>query len=153
MAFRLVKPEKGKKVNIIVSISNKDHNIFFSDTIRLPVGRRLEPKEARDSRVPPDFDVVKAPPLRTSAGKVTLEVKASDDESIKDLYAYVGEKKIYYSRSRGKSGNLPVRMEVPLEPGSNRVTLFARDQKNLVTAKTYFVHRTETDEGQKVGMQ
>jgi carboxyl-terminal processing protease len=153
MAFRLLKADKDRKANVIVSITNRDYGVSFSDTLRLPVGKRLDPRELRDTRTPPDLEVLK-PPLRTGAAHLSLEVKATDEDGIKDVYAFLGEKKVHYQRSRSRATVLPVRLELPLEPGSNRLVLFARDQKNMLTTRTYFIHRAESpEEGTRVGLQ
>ncbi|MBI5444695.1 MAG: PDZ domain-containing protein [Deltaproteobacteria bacterium] len=154
MSFRLVKAEKGRRATVLMTISSKDHGLLLSDSLKLPVGRRLEGKEVRDTRTPPDLEFAKAPPLRTGSARVSLELKALDEEGVKDVYAYVGENKIQYVRNRGRSGSLAVHLDVPLEPGSNRLLVYARDSKNLVTAKTFHIFRQETpEEAPKVGMQ
>jgi hypothetical protein len=151
MAFRLVKATDDKKAAVVVSISNREFGIFFADTLKFPVGKRYAAKE---SRVPPDLEAVKAPPLRTAAPKVSVDVKAIDDEGVKDVYAYLGEKKVYYARNRSGGGTFPVRFEVPLEAGSNRLVVFVRDQKDMVASRTYFVFRGEAgDEASNVGLK
>ncbi|NTU59901.1 MAG: PDZ domain-containing protein, partial [Deltaproteobacteria bacterium] len=132
MAFRLVKATEDKKADIVVNISNREFAIFFSDTLKFPVGK---PYTAKGVRSPPELTLAKQPPLRTTAARVSLEVKASDDDLVKDAYAYLGEKKIFYSRNRTGGGAFSARFEVPLEAGSNRLTLFVRDQEDLLTTR------------------
>jgi hypothetical protein len=150
LAFRLVKAGPEKKVTVLVSLSNREFSVFFVDTLKLQAGK---PFMARDVRVPPDLEAAKAPPLKTSASRVTLEIRASDDEAVKDVYAYLGDKKLQYARNRGGAGPFPVRLDVPLEAGSNRLVVVARDQKNMVTSRTYFIYRSEgADETPRAGI-
>ena len=38
--------------------------------------------------------------------------------------------------------NFPLEVEMPLEEGSNRLLVVARDQKNIVAQKTFYVFRS-----------
>ncbi len=140
MAFRLVKADEEGKVSIGVSLSDREHGSFFSDTLVFETGR---PYQARDARKPPVVVFQTAPPLRTEKELVVLDLLVSDDEEVKEFYAYLGDKKIFYERNREGGKTFPVRMEIPLKEGSNRVVLAARDQKDLQTNQTLFIFRTE----------
>ncbi|MEW6488470.1 MAG: MXAN_5808 family serine peptidase [Thermodesulfobacteriota bacterium] len=151
MGFRLVKADDEGKVSITVTLADREHGSFFSDTVSFPAG---QPYPARDARKPPVVALKSPPPLRTAEEVVILEISVSDDEEVKEFYAYLGDKKIHYQRNRGGGKKLPVRLEVPLKPGSNRVLLAARDQKDLQTSRTFFVFRTEASPaGAGLGMR
>lgn len=140
MGFRLVKADDEGKVSIVVTLADREYGSFFTDTVSFPAG---QPYPARDARKPPVVTLTSSPPLQTAEEVVILDIAVSDDEEVKEFYAYLGGKKIRYQRNREGGKKLPVRLEVPLKPGSNRVLLAARDQKDLQTSRTLFVFRTE----------
>jgi hypothetical protein len=149
MAFRVVKADDEGKVLVTVSLSDRDYGSFFSDTLSFPSGK---PYLARDARLPPTIQV-KEPPLRTDRENLLLEVSVADDEAVKEFYAYLGDKKIFYERNHAGGPKLPVRLEVHLKPGSNRLVLAARDQKDISASQTLFIFR-ETPKGEaKLGMR
>ncbi len=151
MAFRLVKPDEEGKVSVGVSISDRDFGAFFSDNLAFRVG---EAYARRESRVPPAIGFEARPPLRTSKEKVSLELAVTDDEEVKEFYAYLGDKKIRYERNRDGGKRLRLKLTVPLEVGSNRLVLAARDQKDLLTSQTFFIFRTAGDSaGPELGMR
>lgn len=138
MALRLIKASEEGKVLLGVTVADRDSGSFLSDNLSFPVGKAYG---AREARVPPTFELGAPPPLTTSAAKVSLKVKVSDDEEVKDFYAYLGDKKIHYERNRDGGKTFAVTLEVPLEEGSNRLVLAARDQKDISGSRTYFIHR------------
>ncbi|MFU8855772.1 MAG: MXAN_5808 family serine peptidase [Deferrisomatales bacterium] len=140
MVFRLVKADDEGKVSVILSLADREYGSFFSDTLVFEAGR---PYQARDTRKPPVLDFETAPPLRTSQESVVLEIQVTDDEEVKEFYAYLGDKQIAYERNREGGRKLPVRLEVSLEKGSNRIVLAARDQKDLQTNRTLFIYRKD----------
>ncbi|MBE0617208.1 MAG: PDZ domain-containing protein, partial [Proteobacteria bacterium] len=151
MVFRLVKADEEGKVSVSVSLSDRDAGSFFADTLSFKAG---EPYLGRDARMPPTVTLRVPPPLRTAEAKVVVDITVADDEEVKELYAYLGNKKIRYERNRAGGKTLPVRLEVPLEAGSNRLVLAARDQKNLQASQTLFIFRTEAPAGgSELGMR
>ncbi len=151
MALRLIKASEEGKVLLGVSVADRDASAFLSDNLTFPVGK---PYAAREARVPPSFEVESPPPLRTTAPKVLLKVKVSDDEAVKDFYAYLGDKKIRYERNRGSGKTFAVTLEVPLEEGSNRLVLAARDQKDISASRTFFIHRgAEGEPASRLGVR
>jgi hypothetical protein len=77
----------------------------------------------------------------TDASQITLAFSASDDSAVKDVIVYRGEKKISYSRNREGAAPFPVTLTVPLESGSNRILIIARDDKDIPAQKVLYVHR------------
>lgn len=150
MAFRIVKAGPDRKATLTVSLSNREYSLFLGDTLKFQLGK---PYTAREARTPPDFEIAKLPPLKTSSLRLPLDLRVVDDEAVKDAYAYLGDKKIYYGRNRAGGGVFPVRLDVPLEPGSNRLVVIARDQKGMTTSRTFFLFRAEAEEVTKVGVQ
>ena len=43
-------------------------------------------------------------------------------------------------------GQFPIKLQVPLEIGTNRLVVIARDQKNIPAERVFFIHRTADKE-------
>ncbi len=150
MAFRVVKAEEDGRIRVGVSVTDRDYGVFFSDNLTFHTD---EPYPAAQRREPPRFEL-KPPPLHTDAGRIVIEVTAVDDEAVKDVYAYRGRDKIRYVRNRSGGARLPVRLEVDLEEGSNRIVVVARDDKEIVASRAFFVYRTRPgDPGTELTMK
>jgi hypothetical protein len=109
--------------------------------------------EANQARIPPTFRTKNPVPLRVEGDRVTLELEVTDDEAVADFFAYVGEKKIRYERNRAGGAVLPVRLEVPLKEGSNRLVLAARDQKKIQGSRTFMIYRANPKGDGTLGMK
>jgi len=74
---------------------------------------------------------------------VKIRGAASSSTQIKDLYAFVGGRKIFYqSNSKSKdSKNASFDVEVPLRPGVNIVNVFARENADSTTRRTIIIRR------------
>jgi carboxyl-terminal processing protease len=142
LSFLLLKAKEDGEVDIRLTLSDREHGKFFSDTLTFQTG---EPFARKQVRFPPRFTFADELPVRTDKETVVLNFSVSDDESVKDVYAYRGEKKISYVRNRKGGKDFSVTLEIPLEVGSNRISLFARDQKNISSQKTVYVHRVDRD--------
>lgn len=83
------------------------------------------------------------PVLATRAGSIRLKGSASGSRKLADLYGFVGGRKFFYqSNKRGadpKAAGFEV--DVPLKPGVNVITVFARESSDSVTRKTVVVRR------------
>jgi len=142
MEFRLVKAEEDGNVRVGVSVTDRDYGAFFSDELSFRVG---EPFPAQERREPPRFGKG-APPLRTDKDRVTFEVEVTDDSAVRDVYAYRERDKVVYRRNPERTDRMKVTLEVPLEEGSNRIVLVARDDKKITATRTFFVYRTRPGE-------
>ncbi|RMG84343.1 MAG: hypothetical protein D6708_17215 [Candidatus Dadabacteria bacterium] len=142
MEFRLVRPKEDGEVKVGVSITDRDYGAFFSDELEFRAG---EPYPPRGRREPPRIDTA-GPPLRTGADRVVFEVAVADDGAVRDVYAYRERDKVVYRRNPESSGRMDLKVEVPLEEGSNRITVVARDEKKIVATRTFFVYRTKPGE-------
>ncbi len=141
LSFRLIEAGKEGEVEVRLSFSDKDNGVFFSDALKFRTG---EPYPRIQSRVPPEFTLRELPPPITGQEAVTLRLEVRDDEEVKEIYAYRGDKKIFYSANRDRGSSLPIEIEVPLEEGSNRIVVVARDQKNIVAQKTFYINRNDS---------
>lgn len=69
---------------------------------------------------------------------------ASDDGRIKEIYAFVNLDKVYYQSNRdSENGNLPFSLKVPLQDGVNRITVVAKDDRDLITREQWVVWKPE----------
>jgi carboxyl-terminal processing protease len=140
LSFRLLEAKEDGEVEIRITLSDREHGKFFSDNLKF---KAAETYPRTQDRMAPRILLSKAPPLRTSAESVVLSLEVRDDESVKEVYAYRGDKKIRYLRNREGGPVFPVTLEMPLEPGANRLVVFARDQKDILAQKIFFIHRTD----------
>ena len=56
-----------------------------------------------------------------------------------------GRRKVFYQANRGDTKSLEFATEVPLEPGINYVSVFARENQDVVTRETFVVRRDGED--------
>ena len=101
-------------------------------------------------RVTPPAIALTPPPLETSIDKVTISGSASDDSHLEDVFVLVSNrdskveaKKVFYQSNRGRKS--PTKMDfsaqVPVWPGSNMITVFARENNEVRTAQTIWVYK------------
>ncbi|HSH70076.1 MAG TPA: hypothetical protein VK997_09165, partial [Deferrisomatales bacterium] len=138
MVFRLVKATEEGDVVVGVSVADRDYSAFFGDSLKFRLG---QPYSAEATRFPPQFGFPEALPLRTVADRLVVQVVVTDDQTVADFYAYLGDDKVHYARNPQASAALPVTFEVPLEMGSNRLVLSARDNQHLSATRTYLIFR------------
>jgi carboxyl-terminal processing protease len=138
MTFRLVKATEDGDVVVGVSVADRDYSAFFGDSLKIDLG---QPYPAEQTRFPPEFSFPQALPLRTVSDRLAVQVVVTDDQAVVDFYAYLGKDKVYYTRNSAASGQLPATFEVPLEMGSNRLVLSARDNQHLSATRTYLIYR------------
>ncbi|HTR55734.1 MAG TPA: MXAN_5808 family serine peptidase [Kofleriaceae bacterium] len=88
--------------------------------------------------------------LETTGESYKLSGTASDETHVEDVYVYVSNqsakvdsKKVFYESNRGgKNGRqLDFAADVPLWPGSNMITVVARENSEVRSMKTMFVYR------------
>jgi carboxyl-terminal processing protease len=88
--------------------------------------------------------------LDTTASQYRLEGRVTDDTHVEDVYVYVsnhsakidGRKVFYRSNRSGKNGKqLDFATDIPLWPGSNQVTVVARENAEVKTIQTVFIYR------------
>lgn len=83
----------------------------------------------------------------------------SGSDPIKDLLVFVNQKKVFYQNYEDPSLKGPTqsfKTSIPLEPGTNRVLLLARDQNDLMQREAVVLHRTgeepDTDDEERAAM-
>ena len=141
-SFKVIRPLESGKVKVGLSFTDRAAGGFFIDTLEVPT---KAPYSASESRVPPQITLAEPPPLVTDAAQVTLALSATDDGRVKDVVVYRGEKKLTYARNREGPRPSRVTLAVPLESGSNRIVIIARDDKDIPSQKVLYIHRRGAD--------
>lgn len=97
--------------------------------------------------MPPRIDVANPPALVTRSSSITIEGLATDDQRVRDLYVYVGLRKVFYQSNRGTRDprQASFRAQVPLRPGINYVVVFARENNQSISRRTFVVRRDGPD--------
>lgn len=128
------------KLELIVA----DTSLFeaISDTLNFSLANsRVEPAMDHWYQAP----VVPAPtgelPAVTKETHLPLHVLVHDDTQVKDLFIFVGEHKVFYQANAGANDHFDVTTDLPLKPGSNLITIAARDDENLIGRRTLSVYR------------
>ncbi len=96
---------------------------------------------------PPQLEVDHGDTLFTREPHVRVRGSATDDSIIRDLYIFVGPRKVYYQSNRGASTPKKVSFDttVPLRPGINYVTVVAREDNEVLSRETFIVRRDGVD--------
>jgi carboxyl-terminal processing protease len=106
---------------------------------------------------PPTIEI-KAPSYATSAATYSLDGKVVDETHVEDVYVYVSNpsakidgRKIFYKSNRGGSAEaqLDFTADVPLWPGSNQITIVAREKTEVRALTTLYVYREDEKTAQK----
>ncbi len=144
MSFRFDKTGEEKNiVKIVVSITDMDNGIILSDELSLKVG---EPYAKKATRYAPLIAVEKLPPLRTTAESVKMMVLTEDDGVVKEVYAYLDGKKIFYRENTDDAKKMKSLITVELKEGSNFLTIAARDNQEMVNRSNFIIYRAKSGE-------
>lgn len=101
-------------------------------------------------QVTPPRIVLKVPSLVTNSGKVKIQGTATDETKVSDLFIFVrnpdakieAQKVFYRSNRKSKSPRrLDFSVDVPLWPGTNYVTVFARESNDTQAQEMVVVYR------------
>lgn len=105
-------------------------------------------------QVTPPSIALEIPSYVTDQANYTLSGKATDDTRVEDVYVFVSNlsddadqvenRKVFYKSNRNgkRADTLDFQTEVPLWPGTNRVTVVARENDEVKTMHTMYVYRT-----------
>ena len=99
------------------------------------------------AHMPPKLDVNYGNTLTTQQDLLKLHGAASDDTRVRDLYVFVGSRKVFYQSNRGASDPTKQKFEatLPLRPGVNFVTVVARESNDVASHKSFIVRRDGPD--------
>ncbi|MGB0680797.1 MAG: peptidase S41, partial [Polyangiales bacterium] len=86
------------------------------------------------NHMPPQLEVDHGDQLVTRGSHLRLQGKAEDDQRVRDLYIFVGARKVFYQANREQTRHKATfRTEVPLQKGINYITVFARESSDIVS--------------------
>ena len=83
----------------------------------------------------------------TRDDSITIRGVARDDTVLRDIYVYVGMRKVYYSSNRSSATPTEATFEatLPLRPGINYVVVFARESDESISRRAFVVRRDAAD--------
>lgn len=97
---------------------------------------------------PPSLEVAAgAESLVTRSETLRLSGTARDDQRVRDLYIFADARKVYYHSTRRDGDRRTARFdtEIPLHPGVNYITVFARESDQVVSRRLLVVRRDAPD--------
>jgi carboxyl-terminal processing protease len=99
------------------------------------------------AHMPPKLEVSYGNTLTTQQDSLKLKGSAVDDNRVRDVYIFVGSRKIFYQSNRGAADPLREKFEatLPLRPGTNFVTVVARESNDVASHKSFIVRRDGPD--------
>jgi carboxyl-terminal processing protease len=94
------------------------------------------------TRSPPLLEVAPGT-LATRSDKVHIAGVATDSDQVRDAYVFVGARKVFYMSNRKASEphRLAFNFDAELSPGTNIITVVARENEDTATAQTLVVRR------------
>ncbi len=109
--------------------------------------------DARMQVTPPNL-TLNIPSYETKTSTYSLSGTVKDDSKVEDVYIFVSNRdakidnrKVYYQSNRGgaTAAELAFQADIPLWPGSNRITVVARESDGVRSAKTLYLQRQESE--------
>jgi carboxyl-terminal processing protease len=102
------------------------------------------PVAAVDPTGPPLIELNREPlAVETRDHALTLDGAVSGPRQVRDMLIYVNNKKVYFKSNAGLLGDpFKFSAQVPLDEGTNRITLIAREDEDQASRRTVIVHRT-----------
>jgi carboxyl-terminal processing protease len=99
------------------------------------------------AHMPPRLDIDYAKTLVTREPSLRLKGRAEDDTLVRDLYVFVGSRKVFYQSNRNAAEPRKVSFDttIPLRPGINYVTVIAREDNEIMSRETFIVRRDGPD--------
>ena len=133
----------GKEIRFEIAMADIDLIVqsIQDITLRLDKGTIEPPTQKKYS--PPRVAVFPVS-LKVANGPYTIRGAAKDDQTVRDLFIFVGENKAYYQANVTTSSGLPFTTPIPLEDGNNIVVITARDNDNLVGSEFLVIKKDPT---------
>ena len=95
------------------------------------------------NHMPPELEVDYGNTLLTRATALPIRGTATDDRLVQDLYVFVGARKVFYRSNRGATDprRFAFTTDVPLRPGTNLITVIARERDDVLSRRSFVVRR------------
>jgi carboxyl-terminal processing protease len=99
------------------------------------------------AHMPPKLEVNYNNTLTTRQDSLKVQGSATDDTRVRDVYIFVGSRKVHYQSNRGATDPTRQKFEatLPLRPGTNFVTVVARESNEVASHKSFIVRRDAPD--------
>lgn len=131
----------GSSFQLALSVIDSTLLEGIEDQLEFTVGTgRIDPAAGPWYRGPA-IRLTAAVPLTTASTHATIQAAIQDDQRVKDYFVFVGDKKITYTANAAETDRMAIATELPLEEGSNVVTIAARDNNNLLSRHTVTIYR------------
>ncbi len=124
---------------------------------------RPTPDKARARwQVTPPTMALKIPKWETTSESYKLAGTIRDDSQVEDVYIFVSNReakianrKVFYRSNRGSktSNRMSFETEIPLWPGSNMVTVVARENGDVKTSETLYLYRNARETSARAGLR
>jgi len=93
------------------------------------------------NHMPPKLELT-GETLVTRQPQITIQGRALDEQSVKDVYAFVGAQKVFYRpNDTNDKRSFSFSSAIPLRPGINYVTVVAREDREISSKVTYVIRR------------
>ena len=120
----------------------------FIDSNALKSAKKLRKKlgfKRQPGQEPPRIGL-SLPALITEDSALNLEIQVSDRDSLRDMYIFVNDQKVFFTKLgdavRGKDGETVVlRPKIPLEEGTNEIGLVVRESDTLMGRRSFAIYR------------
>jgi carboxyl-terminal processing protease len=98
----------------------------------------------------PPTVALRLPTLETAAASYRLSGAVNDETRVEDIQVFVAnraakidDRKVFYKSNRGaaRPTQLDFAADIPLWPGSNQVTVLARESADVRSVQTFFIYR------------
>ncbi|MCA9566365.1 MAG: PDZ domain-containing protein [Myxococcales bacterium] len=86
-----------------------------------------QPLGSLSESVPPSVEITRRPSPTSTADRVTLSGRVTDDVGIRHVMVFAGGDKLFYEGERGGVRSVPFTADIPLKPGHNVITVVAED--------------------------
>jgi carboxyl-terminal processing protease len=96
--------------------------------------------------MPPEL-TINAPTLVTRDGAIHIQGTARDETRVRDVYIYVGARKVFYRSNRDSQNVHEASFDanLPLRPGINYVVVVARENDQSISRQAFVVRRDGAD--------
>ena len=99
------------------------------------------------ANAPPELEIAIDESYVTQDDKFRVQGKATDRNSVRDLYIFSGGRKVYYESNQNSTTpkSLVFDTEVPLHPGLNTIAVVARESNDSAERRLFVVRRDAPD--------
>lgn len=141
LKFRI--PEKGESqtLSFDLLILDSRQGQELADHIVFPLNEGHPTPAPEKNQAAPVIVLSEKPELHALKNTYPIKGQVADDEEIKYLTIFVGDKKAYYQAPPSTASSMDFNVHLNLKKGVNVISLAAQDNRELVTRKQWVVWR------------